>query len=103
MAKFEALELAFELVVARGHVLPAVQTHDRDLASQLRRAGASVPSCLSEDAQRAIGCSFIEPPPAARLKFVRRFKSRSPGVTWIARQPTPSPSLLITSSQSHGD
>ena len=52
MAKFEALEIAFELAEALGHVLPAVQKHDRDLASQPRRAGASVPSCLSEGAQR---------------------------------------------------
>ena len=53
MAKFEALEIAFELAEALGHVLPMVQKHDRDLASQLRRAGVSVPSCLSEGAQRA--------------------------------------------------
>ena len=53
MAKFEALELALQLARALGNVLPQVQQHDRDMASQLRRAGTSVPSCLSEGAQRA--------------------------------------------------
>ncbi len=53
MAGFEALEVAFELARALGCVLERVEQRDRDLASQLRRAGASVPSCLSEGSQRA--------------------------------------------------
>jgi four helix bundle protein len=53
MARFEALEVAFALARALGPVLAQVAQHDRDLASQLRRAGASAPSCLSEGAQRA--------------------------------------------------
>ena len=53
MARFAALDVAFELARALGPVLPQVAQHDRDLSSQLRRAGASVPSCLSEGAQRA--------------------------------------------------
>lgn len=52
MASFEALELAHELARALGALLPQIQQHDRDLAIQLRRAGASAPSCLSEGAQR---------------------------------------------------
>jgi len=52
MAKFQALELALELARSLGALLPQIQQHDRDLASQLRRAGASAPSCLSEGAQR---------------------------------------------------
>ena len=52
MARFEALALALELARALGALLPQIQQHDRDLAAQLRRAGASVPSCLSEGAQR---------------------------------------------------
>ena len=50
--KFEALEVALELARALGRVLERVQRCDRDMAGQLRRAGASVPSCLSEGAQR---------------------------------------------------
>ena len=53
MNRFEALELALELAKALGKVLQQVQQHDRDMAAQLRRAGTSVPSCLSEGAQRA--------------------------------------------------
>lgn len=52
MAQFQALQLAFELAQALGRVLPAIGQHDRHLADQLRRAGTSVPSCLSEGAQR---------------------------------------------------
>ena len=53
MASFEALEIAFQLARALGPVLREVAQHDRDLSLQLRRAGASVPSCMSEGAQRA--------------------------------------------------
>src|SRR5437016_6021024 len=55
MAQFIALEVALELASALGPLLTAVQQHDRDLASQLRRAGASVASCFSEGALRTGG------------------------------------------------
>ena len=53
MAKFIALDIAFQLARALGPVLSQVALHDRDLAGQLRRAGTSAPSCMSEGAQRA--------------------------------------------------
>lgn len=53
MAHFEALQLALELARTLGPLLAKVQQHDRDLVAQLRRAAASVPSCLSEGSQRA--------------------------------------------------
>ena len=52
MAHFEALELALELARQLGELLHRIQQHDRELANQLRRAATSVPSCLSEGAQR---------------------------------------------------
>ena len=52
MANFEALELALELARQLGKVLERIQHQDRDMASQLRRAATSVPSCLSEGSQR---------------------------------------------------
>ena len=73
MARFEALELALELARALGALLPQIQQHDRDLAAQLRRAGASVPSCLSEGAQRQgrIVSSSTAQVAAARPRFAR--------------------------------
>ena len=53
MARFEALQVGLELARALGGIVPLVAQHDRDMAGQLRRAGTSVPSCLSEGAQRA--------------------------------------------------
>jgi four helix bundle protein len=50
--QFDALEVALELIAAVGPVLDRVAQRDRDLASQLRRATASVPSNISEGAQR---------------------------------------------------
>jgi four helix bundle protein len=47
-----ALELAFELARALREPLGIIARHDRDLSCQLRRAGGSVASCLSEGAQR---------------------------------------------------
>ncbi len=47
---FEALDIAFELARALGPLLVSIGRYDRDLVSQIRRAGASVPSCLSEGA-----------------------------------------------------
>jgi four helix bundle protein len=52
MTRFEALELAVELVTALRSTLNAVQRRDRDLHSQLRRAAMSVPSCVAEGAER---------------------------------------------------
>jgi len=52
MARFEALEIALELARALRAVLDEIKQHDRDMANQLKRAGTSAPSCLSEGAQR---------------------------------------------------
>ena len=52
MARFEALDVWFQMSQALCSVLKQIQQHDRDLALQLRRAGASAPSCLSEGSQR---------------------------------------------------
>ncbi len=49
MYKYQILELARAL----GKLLSQIQKHDRDMASQLKRAGTSAPACLSEGAQRA--------------------------------------------------
>jgi four helix bundle protein len=52
MARFEALELAFELARALRALIAIIAEHDRELSCQLRREGTSVVSCLSEGAQR---------------------------------------------------
>ena len=51
--KFEALDVALQLAQALGAILPSIARHDRDLARQLRRAGTSVGSNLSEGSQRS--------------------------------------------------
>ena len=52
MAHFEALQLALELASELRLIVKRIAQHDRDLASQVRRAATSVASCLSEGAQR---------------------------------------------------
>src|SRR5450432_1781750 len=52
MNRFVALKVALELVHALGALLPTIRQHDKDLASQLRRAGSSIPSCLAEGNKR---------------------------------------------------
>ena len=52
---FHAHEVALEMAVALRPCLEALARHDRDLASQLRRAAASV---------RISGCCLIRPAPA---------------------------------------
>ena len=51
--QFQALEVALELAQALRGVLAIIARHDRDLARQLRRAGSSVSSNLSEGSQRS--------------------------------------------------
>ena len=52
MAKFEALEVALEMVRELAKLLPAIERHDKSLARQLREAGSSAPACLAEGARR---------------------------------------------------
>ena len=51
--RFEALEVALELVVALRPVHEALVRRDRGLADQVRRAGSSVALNLAEGARRA--------------------------------------------------
>jgi len=55
MKKFEALDLALELVRALGPAIEIIRRHDRNMASQLRNAGTSAVSCLAEGSKRAGG------------------------------------------------
>ena len=52
MAKFEALEVAVELVGAMRPIVEQVRRQDRDLAEQMRRATTSVPSNIAEGSRR---------------------------------------------------
>ena len=50
--RFQVLDVALDLVVALRPLVEHIARHDRDLAHQLRRAASSVPSNISEGAQR---------------------------------------------------
>ena len=50
--RFQAYEVALELAAALAPVLTSLARRDSSLASQLRRAAASVPLCLAEGARR---------------------------------------------------
>ena len=50
--RFEAYEVALELAAALAPALTSLARRDSSLASQLRRAAASVPLCLAEGARR---------------------------------------------------
>jgi hypothetical protein len=50
---FQAYEVALELAAALTPVLTSLARRDSSLASQLRRAAASVPLCLAEGARRS--------------------------------------------------
>lgn len=53
MAQFQVLNVSLELIQALRPVLTAIAHHDRDLASQLKRSGSSIPLNISEGARRA--------------------------------------------------
>jgi four helix bundle protein len=55
MAKLEALEVALQAVEALQPLVAAIARHDRNLASQLRESGSSVPLNLAEGAGRQGG------------------------------------------------
>ncbi len=49
---FEVYEVSIKALRSLRPILVSVQTHDRDLARQMRRAGASVPLNISEGWRR---------------------------------------------------
>ena len=51
--RFQAYEVALELAAALGPVMATLTHHDVPLASQMRRATASVALCLAEGARRS--------------------------------------------------
>jgi len=51
--RFEVLEVALALVAALRALVERIQQSDGELATQLRRAGSSVPLCIAEGAQRS--------------------------------------------------
>lgn len=53
MARFEAHEVALQLVRAVGQLLPRIKQHNAKLAQQLVDAVASVPANFAEGAHRA--------------------------------------------------
>ncbi len=52
MARFEALEVALQLVRSVGKLLPRIKRHDRKLAQQLAAAVSAVPANFAEGAYR---------------------------------------------------
>ncbi len=52
MKEFEALEVAMQLVDAMAPIIEAVEKRDSGLAKQMKDATSSIPSNLSEGAQR---------------------------------------------------
>jgi len=109
MAHFEALHLALELASELRHIIEKISQHDRDLADQLRRAQTSVPSCLSEGAQRtgkdrlhlcrvsagsaaeiktqlrlSVAVGYVEPEQATRA---RSLADRMVAITWRLTRP----------------
>lgn len=55
MAKFEAFQVALQMVRALSSVLPRIQRHDRKLAEQIRQAADSAAANLAEGAHRRGG------------------------------------------------
>lgn len=52
MSRFEAFEVALELITALKPLIAKIALHDRDLADQLRRAGSSGPLNINEGSRR---------------------------------------------------
>lgn len=52
MSKFEALEVAIQLVEAMPKVIEQVARHDRNMATQMRTALGSIPANLGEGSMR---------------------------------------------------
>ena len=50
--RFDVYEVSLELVTAIRPVVEQLRLHDRDLATQLKRATSSVPSNIAEGARR---------------------------------------------------
>jgi hypothetical protein len=82
--RFQAYEVALELAAALAPVLASLARRDSSLASQLRRAAASVPLCLAEGPVATVRTDCISTgwPPAAPPKYGRPWPWREPGPSW---------------------
>ena len=97
--RFQAYEVALELTAALAPVLTSLGRRDSSLASQLRRAAASVPLCLAAGARRTgkdrLHLTFLRAgrgePASRRLKNSLGRPARAARKT--VSLPTPAPCL----------
>jgi four helix bundle protein len=103
MPRFEALEVAMELVTVLREPLAHIGRHDRDLEAQLRRAAASIALNIAEGAQRACKDRLQQYPIAAGSAAEAQTALRIATAWATSMPPKPHTCLLSARSRCCGD